>query len=574
MTDKQSAFRIVVSLTVALLLGTGVMGALRAEEREPGYVVKFAPAKQLFEEGRQLIEDIGMSDALFLIGGYEFQLKRCLDIERPWGLYGNWEVAGGEPVACFPATNPEGLAELLSLSLGTDWEFDKETQVYSIGEASKNPDYFIKVVGDWCFGHSQLSALDDFPEDPASWFEVESDELIVAELHSEQITDEAFQAFIDLADEENEALLMFMSPAERRAFEEQNRLENEGLKLLVDASEIIRVSLAVESDSRALVTRLALNARAGQDLTELVAIAQTPTSFPAFATDSLLGLAVSFDFSPDSVYADSLRLNVRSRLAMLEQQRGAIGGLPRGTDGYTPFEFPRAVGQAVLDQIDEGRFDMGATLNMAAGGGMPEVLIGVRLNHDALDELEAATIRFMEYFDEQAAGALAVKINAHRTGDVRWHMMEFPVPGARQLAGQTADVNFGFGDEEFYLTFGTDPMERFAAISKRNKRLQNQGNGAGEEEAILESQIQFDVARLLPAPNDRLSRLRFPRASEDLREGKPFLITGHFDSTPQTVEIEIRIDNAVLHAAGDQIDEVLETLESLDPAAGAGAPRF
>lgn len=388
----------------------------RSEEPVVDYVVKFAAPETLIAEGKEFLTTINLTESLVLIRGYEYQIKQCMDVKQSWGMYGNWGIAAGAPVYCFPTTDTEKLVELLALSGGLEWELDEEAKVYRIGADLESPDLYVKETESWSFGCSSLEGLESTPSDPSALFGLQSEELLVAEVVGDSIGEEAIDAFIEIGEAENEGLRMLMSPAQRRAFDAQSESEAEQLREIAALLGVVRGTIGIDKKTKALQMSFDVECKDGADLSGFVGIAKSAGRFSGFKQGGFAGGSITLDFESDSSYAEYLRSQIRTRLQLALEQQPAEMELPE-RDGYSPNQFPQDMADAMLSQIDQGRFDF--SFSILNEEGRSTAMVGGEVHEEGLDKFEEACIEFLKYFESPLSGGMEAEINGQCTGDVR-----------------------------------------------------------------------------------------------------------------------------------------------------------
>lgn len=567
---------LVCSLAFLVLISGYRPAEVRSDEPEIGYIIKFSNSTTLVSEGKRLIETFGMSDVLILIGGYEFQLKRCLDMERPWGLYGDWSQSNGAPVYCFPTTDVEGLVQLLVLSTGMETEFDEQAGVHRIGANLSSPDFFVKEVGDWSFGSTELELLDSLPLDPNALFESENKALVEGEVRIDKMSEDAIEAFVNANENEEVWLRQLMGPEERRIFDEQLATEKQQQRAILERLAAAKISLGIEEETQALEIMFDLEALPKANLNEVFGIASEQSRFIGYGQGEAIGMRMTFNFGVDSQYAQTLREQLRIQTELLDGLY-SYSIQPFDAD-YDSSKLPKAMLEVMSAQLMKGRLDVAFSMASPLSE-QPGIVLAAEVDPEPLLELEEHLIEFLEHSENANEGGPRVQINARRTSDVRWHTLEIPVGAPPRINRGIVErqpgmeFNFGFGQDEFFFAMGEDTIGLLSAAQKRNKRMLNQLTSRSPED-VTEVEVKVDIAELLPDPDDFMTEYLYPQAIEALRGDEPFQVELSIDTSSSGMHGSLRVDHAVLLVIGDRIEEVAAFLESLDPTAGAPLPGF
>ena len=503
---KRIVNKLSLVVLVALLVGVWIAscaGPARAQDTAGAGMKKLAVVS--VSSYNELIKDIGFIGSLGGKPGVAQKLEgllliftqgqglQGLDKTQPWGVIARVQGEQFEFVGCLPVKDLQQLLNLLQ-------SFDINVQPADGGAfqiTGQGQTLFVKPKAGWAFVAQSSDALRNLPDNPAAELRTLSDKYdlgvrlyaqnlppMYKEMAVAQLTAGAESGLERSPDESDEQFAM-----KKELVHGQIR----SMSMIINETDELTFGWTIDADQQNTSLEFSLVATPGSPLAEQASkMSQLKSDFLGFKQPNAAAtLNAAGSWSDEEKIRMIAMLDVAGRQAL--QAIEDEGELPDAeARDLVKAAFDDLI-QVAKDTVQEGKFDMGAVLNLepksitlAAGG----FLADGKAVERALKKLASLA--------EAEPDFEGVQWDSDKHEGVTFHTLGVPIPAeedeARQLLGDTLEVVVGIGGQSVYVAFGREGTDTLKSAIDQSRSKSDQSMPPLAFAASLSRILKFAAA--------------------------------------------------------------------------------
>ncbi|MDA7977428.1 MAG: hypothetical protein MPJ50_01505 [Pirellulales bacterium] len=328
------------------------------------------------------------------------------------------------------------------------------------------PSVFVKAEGDWLFAAQSADDLSDLPANPASILgDLPTNYNFGVTAHLQNIPSEyREQALAGLMEGLNSI------PGQTDAQVEMMQAQIGAMEQLFEELDKLSIGFAIDADEKTIYLDINMSAVPGSSLArQMQTSTELTTQFGGFVRDNaMLSMSVVGEMAQADIDTAKGQL-AQMRQTIINQMKAEA----QGSEEHLQFmeEWMNDVMDLVTATIETGEGDMGLAV---VGDDSISAVMGMHVASG--DQAEALFDKMLDFIRNEGAPVDDVlKKNAFTVDGVRFHTITPPANEVddemRMIFGNSPAIAVGFGEDVFYMGFGTDISDTLKEMMAQSKSV-------------------------------------------------------------------------------------------------------